>query len=233
MAALAELSDLELFLLTTPSDTEEAPWMVMADLQVRDIDLLKPILRLYIEQHHLPWYLASYLKIAMRRPDSDELLEAAPDLLVAEGPDRLRTSWSIAAEGGAPLFVLEVASKQSLQRDRKDKPKIYGAMGVGEYALFAPESKRGPQLSGYRRDAAGRFVAWRTDRQGVLWSTVLGGLGFVVEERLWLRVLDAKGRRLPTPSELATGETAARAAAETEVARLREELRRLREDEEQ
>lgn len=251
MAALTELSDDALFLLTTPSDTEEAPWMVMADLQVRDIDLLKPILRRYIEQQHLPWYIASYLKIAMPRPESDELLEAAPDLLIAEAPDRLRTSWNIAAEGKAPLFVLEVASTKSLRRDRKDKPRIYGAMGVEEYALFAPERKRGPQLSGYRRDAAGRFVAWRPDRRGVLWSKALGGLGLFVEERLWLRAVDADGRRLPTPDEIATAEVAARVAeatarrsaerraaeeaaaraeAEAEVARLREELRRLREN---
>ncbi|HVA91175.1 MAG TPA: Uma2 family endonuclease [Chloroflexota bacterium] len=255
MAVLPQLSDLDQFLLTTPSDTEEAPWMVMADLQVRDIDLLKPILREYIEQQHLPWYLASYLKISRRRPDSDELLEAAPDLMLALGEERLRTSWSIEAEG-SPLFVLEVASTKSLKRDYKDKPRIYGGMGVAEYAIFAPERKRGPQLSGYRRDEGGRFIDWRPDHHGVLWSRALGGLGFFVEERLWLRALDAEGQRLPTPQEQmiaafralqaaeqrADAEAAARAAeasahaaealaraeAEAEVARLREELRRLR-----
>jgi hypothetical protein len=116
-------------------------------------------------------------------------------------------------------------------------------VGVEEYALFALGRKRGPQLSGYRRDAAGRFVAWRPDRRGVLWSKALGGLGLFVEERLWLRAVDADGRRLPTPDEIATAEAtarqaaerraaeeaAARAEAEAEVARLREELRRLRE----
>ena len=258
MAVLSEPRDLALFLRTTPSDTEEAPWMVMSDLQVRDIDLLKPILRGYIEQQQLPWYLASYLKITMRRPDpgdEDDVLEAAPDLMLAAGADRLRPSWSIEAEG-APLFVLEVASKKSLRRDRTEKPRIYGAMGVAEYALFAPERRRGPQLSGYRRDEAGQFVAWRPDRQGVLWSRALGGLGFYVEERLWLRAVDAQGRRLPTPQELAIAairamqaaeqradaeatarqaeatarhaEAAARAQAEAEVVRLQEELRRLR-----
>jgi hypothetical protein len=87
-------------------------------------------------------------------------------------------------------------------------------------------------------------VAWRPDRRGVLWSKALGGLGLFVEERLWLRAVDADGRRLPTPDEIATAEAtarqaaerraaeeaAARAEAEAEVARLREELRRLREN---
>jgi len=248
---LPQLSELELFLLTTPNDTEEAPWMVMADVQVRDVDLLKSILRLHIEQRQLPWYLASYLKITMRRPVTGEPLEAAPDLLVTEGEERLRTSWNIAAEGKPPLFVLEVASTKSWGRDTRGKPQIYAAMGVAEYAIFAPERKRGPQLFGYRRDAAGQFVDWRADRQGVLRSRALGGLGFYVEERLWLRALDAEGRRLRTSHEQlaeeaaardaeaaarrdaerrAAAETAARAQVEAEVARLREELRQLRAD---
>lgn len=216
--------------------------MVMADLQVRDVELLKSILRLHIDQRRLPWYLASYLKITMRRPVTGEPLEAAPDLLVTEGEERLRTSWNIAAEGKPPLFVLEVASTKSWRRDSRGKPLIYAAMGVAEYAIFAPERKRGPQLFGYCRDAEGQFVDWRADRRGVLRSRALGGLGLYVEERLWLRALDAEGRRLPTPQERlaeeaaarrdverrATDETAARAQAEAEVARLREELRRLR-----
>lgn len=77
MAVLSQLSELERFLLTVPDDTEDAPWMVMADLQVRDVDLLKPILRLHIARHRLPWYLASYLKITRSRPGSERLLEAA------------------------------------------------------------------------------------------------------------------------------------------------------------
>jgi hypothetical protein len=92
-------------------------------------------------------------------------------------------------------------------------------------------------------------VAWRPDRRGVLWSKALRGLGLFVEERLWLRAVDADGRRLPTPDEIATAEAtarqaaerraaerrtaeeaAARAEAEAEAACLREALRRLREN---
>jgi Uma2 family endonuclease len=234
-----------------PDDTEDAPWMVMADLQVRDVDLLKAILQLHIEQRWLPWYLASYLEITMRRPRGERDLIAAPDLMLAEAEDRLLSSWSVEREGKAPEFALEVSSDQSWARDTKDKPRIYRAMGVREYAVFAPErSDGGPKLFGYRRDDAGRWVGWRPDERGVLRSRALGGLGLYIEDDVWLRALDMQGNRLPTPREWAEAEAAraraeaaaraeerarreaaeaeARAQAE-EAARLREELRRLRE----
>jgi len=210
--------------------------MVMADLQVRDVELLRSILLLHVERERLPWYLASYLKISVPRPAVTRLLDAAPDLLMVEAEDRLRTSWNIREEGKPPQFVLEVATGSSWGRDTEDKPLIYGSMGVGEYAIFAPERRDGPVLFGYRRGASGTFDAWTPDERGVLWSRELAGLGLYVEERLWLRVQDADGRRLPTPRELAAEEAAARATdsvrlqlAEAEVVRLREEIRRLRE----
>ncbi len=54
MAGLRPLSDLELFLLTTPDDTEDAPWMALADLQVRNVSQLKAILQRHVEQFQLP-----------------------------------------------------------------------------------------------------------------------------------------------------------------------------------
>ncbi len=222
MAIHAELSDYERFLLTVPNDTEDAPWMVMSGLQVRDVDLLKAILRLHVKRQGLHWYLESFLKITMPRPGGEGTLEAAPDLLMAEGPDRLRTSWSILDEGKAPQFALEVTVQSSWHRDTEEKPAIYDAMGVRELAIFAPERRDGgPALFGYHRDDENRWAAWETDPAGVLWSRELGGLGLYVEDRLWLRAIDQQGRRLPTPMELAE-------AAEAEAAHLREELRRLR-----
>jgi Uma2 family endonuclease len=253
MAVLSQLSELELFLMTVENDEEDSPWMVMADLQVRSVDLLKPILLLHAEQHRLPWYVASYLLITTPRPIGDRTLEAAPDLLVAQAADVLRTSWSVLAEGKAPEFVLEVSSGKSWGRDSGEKPRIYGSMGVTEYVMFAPERKDGPKLLGWRRDDADQFVQWHVDSHGVLWCRTLGGLGLYVEGGLWLRAQDVTGRRLPTPGELmlverrradaeataradaerrAAVDAAARAAAEAEVTRLREELRRLRGDQE-
>ncbi len=224
MAVLQRLSELDLFLLTTPDDTEDAPWMVMAGLQTREVDVLLDILRLHVQRLGLPWYLESYLLVTMPRPGSARLLGAAPDLLMALSEDQPRTSWDIIAEGQPPRFVLEVSSRASWERDNKEKPWIYQAMGVPEYALFAPErSDGGPKLFGYRLDARGRLRPWSVDRRGVLWSRELGGLGLIVEEGLWLRALDAQGERLPTPMERAH-------TVEAEATRLREELRRLREE---
>ena len=239
MVVLPHLSERELFLLTTPDDTEEAPWMVMASLQVRDVDLLKAILRLHAERAGLPWVIESYLKVTMPRPGAGRPLDAAPDLLVALGQDKLRSSWSIVEEGKAPEFVLEVVSASSWERDSQDKPLIYESMGVREYALFVPErADPGPTLFGYRRAANDSFTPWTVNDQDILWSEAMG-LGLFVEDRLWLRAMDGHGRRLPSPWEVARDEAAARLraeraqaaqrAAEAEAERLREELRRLRE----
>ena len=237
MAVLTQRSELDLFLMTVENDEEDAPWMVMADLQVRGVDLLKPILRLHAERQHLPWYIASYLLITTPRPEGERMLEAAPDLLVAVAPDVLRTSWSVPAEGKAPEFVLELSSGKSLGRDLGDKPRIYGSMGVREYVLFAPERKDGPKLLGWRRNAAGKFVQWHVDGDGVLWCRALDGLGLYVEGGLWLRAVDATGARLPTPADLLLAERrradAATARAETEAARAKAaegELERLQEE---
>ncbi|HEY8745978.1 MAG TPA: Uma2 family endonuclease, partial [Chloroflexota bacterium] len=223
MAIVQQFSEVELFLMTVENDEEDAPWMVMADLQVRGVDLLKPILLLHAEQQHLPWYVASYLLITIPRPMGEHKLEAAPDLLVAEATDWLRPSWDVVAEGKAPEFVLELSSGKSWGRDFRDKPRIYDYMGVSEYVMFAPERRSGPKLRGWRRDERGQFVEWQVDKRGVLWSRALGGLGLYVEGGLWLRALDATGRRLPTPAEVAIEERrradAETARADTETAR--------------
>lgn len=258
MAVQLQLSALEEFLQTVPDDTEDAPWMVMASLQVRDIDLLKAVLLLHRDRLGLPWVIESYLKITMPRPVDGRPLDAAPDLLVAEGVDSLRTSWNIPAEGKAPEFVLEVAASSSWERDSKEKPGIYDGMGVKEYVIFYPQrADGGTALTGFRRDAHGNFVPWNAGAGGVLWSQVLN-LGLYVNDDLWLRAVDHQGRNLPTPNEWAEieaaranaaaaraeaealranaataraeAEAAARAAAEAEAARLRAELQRLRED---
>jgi len=215
MAALsAEMRTREQFLLTVADDTEDAPWMVMNSLQVRDIDLLKSILQLHARRQDLPWMIDSYLKVSIPRPDGRPL-DAAPDLMVALGvEDRLRTSWQIPDEGKAPEFALEVSSPDSWARDRDEKPSIYDCMGVSEYVLFFPrQQERGPWLLGHRRGPDGAFVEIAPDARGLLWCTSLD-LGLTVEGGLWLRAVDAQGRRLPSPDEWAAAEAHARRAAD-------------------
>lgn len=251
MVSQPQLTELELLMLTTPDDTEEAPWMVMPDFQWRIVVLLRSILHLYALRTGRRWYLAAELLVTMPRAFTPRLhtkrtLDAAPDLLMAEADDVERTSWDVTVEGQPPRFVLEVVTNASWERDTVEKWGIYNAMGVAEYAIFAPKrTDEGPLLFGYRRDAAGDFVTWEPDAQEVLWSESLDGLGLYVEGGKWLRVLDEQGRRLPSEeeeaaraereaaraaqeaaradreAERAEREAAARLAAEAELARLR------------
>ncbi len=217
MAIQRALTDIELLLLTTLDDTEDAPWMVTPEYQTRIAQLLLSILTLYKQRHGLRWHLFTDLKIVMPRPFTSRKLDLVPDLMMAEADDGMRDSWDVEEEGQVPSFVLEVVTKESRGRDLEDKPLLYEAMGVREYAIFAPRRRKGPRLLGYRRDAAQRWLRWSVDEQGVLWSETLGGLGLYEEEdRLgrWLRVRTPRGERL-----LSEGEELAR--VEAEVARMR------------
>ena len=222
MVTQRRLSESELLLLTAQDDTEEAPWMVMPDFQWRVISLFMSILRLHVRRRGLRWYLAAELKVTMPRPGNDRPLDFAPDLMMAEAEDIERTSWNVRAEGPPP-FVLEVVTEESKGRDTEDKPPLYEAIGVREYAIFAPRARDGdPKLFGYRRDDEGRFVPWRADADGILWSTSLE-LGLYVEDGKWLRVRDAQGHRLPSAEEEA-------ARAEQEATRAEEQARRAEQE---
>ena len=229
MVTRRQLSDTEWLLLTTPDDTEEAPWMVVPEFQWRVVALLMSVLRLYVRRGGLRWHLAAELKITMPRRIIPRSLDLAPDLMIVEADDAPRTSWDVQVEGQVPPFLLEVVTKDSWERDTVEKPLLYDAMGVQEYVIFAPQRKDGgPLLFAYRRDAERRFVPWDTDEQGALHSAVLGGLTLYVEEAEWLRLRDAQGQRLPSAeeeAERAEREAAARQAAEAELARLRALLR--------
>ncbi len=226
MAALRQFSDDELLLLTTPDDTEEAPWMVMPDFQWRVVSLLMSILGLYVRRTGQRWYLGAELKVTMPRPAGQRALDLGPDMMMAEADDAVRDSWNVRVEGEPPLFVLEVVTDESRARDMDEKPILYDQMGVREYAIFAPRRRdNGPVLFGYHRDVTGRFMSWAPDATGVLRVTSLGGLGLYVEgDRL--RVRDAQGRRLPSAEEEAARAEEEAARAEEEAARAEEEAAR-------
>ena len=228
------LDDVEWLLLTTPDDTEEAPWMVMPEFQWNIITLLLSILRRYAHERNLRWHLAADLKVVMPRAVAPRNLDLAPDLLMAEADDEERTSWNVSHEGQPPSLVLEVVTDESWERDTQEKPLLYDRMGVHEYVIFAPLRTDGPILFGYARDEEGRFVPWSTDAACRLHSAVLEGVR-LYPEGTPLRVEDPDGRRMLSDVEAAeverirAAQEAARAqeataraqAAEEEVLRLR------------
>jgi Uma2 family endonuclease len=210
----------DLFMLLLEDDTEDAPWLVLGDLQFWSASSYAHSLRSYAHEHDLGWYVASMLPIVREWPNGARKKVLSPDTFVAFVEERARTSFDVEAEGGFPPFVLEVVSPSSTGRDQQEKRLAYELLGAREYALFTP--REGATLEGYRRGATGQFERWPPDEQGRLWSEVLG-LYLVVRGTL-LQAQMADGRLLLTPEQ----SEAARHRAEEEAKRLRRELEQYR-----
>jgi Uma2 family endonuclease len=223
---LTKAQEHELFMLMLEDDTEDAPWMVMGDLQFWSASSFAHSLRTYAHQQHLPWYVASMLPIRYAWGPSKGKKQLAPDCFVAFVPGHARTSYDVGAEGVFPPFVLEVVSPASARRDREEKVHAYDLLDAREYALFTPRSKGPSALAGYRRDEAGQFVPWQPDQDGSLWSNVLE-LHLVVRDDL-LQAQTAGGRLLLTPEQEANARREESRQAQIEIERLRQELDRLR-----
>ncbi|MGH2411199.1 MAG: Uma2 family endonuclease, partial [Chloroflexota bacterium] len=225
-APVAKHSDIEWLLLTTPDDTEEAPWMTTPEFQWRVCALLMSILERHKRAHRLRWYLMAELKVTMPRTIIPRDLDLGPDLLMAESDDHERHSWNVLVEGGPPLFVLEVVTEESRGRDAEEKPLLYERMGIQEYAIFDPKRKRpGSKLFGYRRDEAGQWVVWANEAPNTLRSEALGGLRLFVDgDRI--RVLDHAGTVLLSDEEAADEEAT---RAEEQTARAEEQTARAEE----
>ncbi len=212
----AEVDDL--FMLTLDDDTEDAPWMVMGDLQFWSASGFAHSLRNYAHKQGLPWYVASMLPINYDWPNAARKKTLAPDTFVAFVPERSRTSYDREAEGVFPPFVLEVVSPSSTARDEREKRHAYHLLGAREYALFTPREGMPSTLEGYRRNAAGQFEPWPLDDQGRLWSDVLG-LRLVIRGAL-LQAETRDGRLLLSPEQAEE----ARQRAEDTVNQLHAEL---------
>ncbi|MGI8913864.1 MAG: Uma2 family endonuclease [Chloroflexota bacterium] len=223
--------------LTTPlvqwavDDTNEAPWMTMPEFQYFVARLLVGILRLHAERRSLPWHVTGELTVSTPKPEGGTLT-LGPDVLLVEADGRLRTSWDVGSEGRPPRLVLEIVTKDSTYRDTVLKPAYYHYLGAEEYILYWPYRKDGgPLLFGYRRDRDDTWGEWHVESDGVLRSAVLDGLGLVVGELPWLRVVDEQGKLLPSPEEEAARAERATVRAEREAQRAdvaEAELARLR-----
>jgi Uma2 family endonuclease len=166
-----------------------------------------------------------------------------PDLMVVLGvePKEDRGSYATWEEGKGPVVVVELLSRSNQNKDRTTNYEIYEQrLQVPEYFWFDPLNPS--ELRGFRL-REGRYEDITPDEQGRLWSDELK-VWLGVHER-WLRLYDSAGHLILTGKEeaaveraareaaeaLAQQERAAREAAEAELARLREELARLKADE--
>ena len=161
----------------------------------------------------------------------------APDVFVARGVGNgARRVYKLWEERAAPDVVIELSSRQTWHEDVDEKFELYQELGIKEYFLFDPEyDYLIDSLVGYRLKE-GRYSPIHVKGGRVLSESL--GLE-LVDTGQTLRIVDPRsGMMLPTPDELAEArlraeeagrlDREARIRAETEIARLREELESLK-----
>lgn len=162
-----------------------------------------------------------------------------PDVYIVFGVDtvsvRQRDGYVIHEAGKPPDFALEVASGSTNRRDTGPKRTLYAQIGIGEYWRFDPT---GGELYGYALagdllvDGSYLPVELSREPDGMFWgySPILDLCLCARDGRLLF--YDRKiGAYLPNIAEERAArfeERAGRLAAEAEVARLREEILRLK-----
>lgn len=163
-----------------------------------------------------------------------------PDVFVVKGIQPYeRRFYKLWVEHKPPDVILEVTSRKTKKTDTTKKPALYRRLRVPEYFLFDPtQDYLDPPLQGYRLVGEGYEPVAR-DAEGAMVSEQLGMRLRPEGRYLMLHRLDT-GERLLTAEEALQleaearqaevearqAEAEARRAAEAEVARLREELRR-------
>ncbi len=161
-----------------------------------------------------------------------------PSFFVVKDVDgtRERDTWVVWEEDGRyPDLIIELLSSKTAETDVAVKKLLYErTFRTPEYFCYNSVTQ---ELSGWQLQ--NRFYEKiKPDKSGYLWSDVLllslgTWLGkFMEKQSVWLRFFDKEGQiiqiRVEAETERAEKETAAREAAEIEVARLQEELKRLK-----
>jgi Uma2 family endonuclease len=202
------------------------------DAMVRHIELL----RHYYEGQQV--YVSGDLLVYYEQGNPKKFV--VPDAFVVKGIDPARRRvYKVWVERKVPNAVIETTSRRTKRKDTTEKPDLYARLGIQEYFLFDPtEEYLDPPLQGYRLDGA-TYRPIPSDAQGGLVSEALGlRLQFEEGQLAFYRL--ENGERLLTSQERVAVEIAARRreaaarqreaelrqVAETEAARLREELRR-------
>ncbi len=163
-------------------------------------------------------------------------MSVAPDVFAAIGiPRHERRSYFVWKEGKAPDFVIEVTSRSTRAEDQGTQRGLYAYLGVREYFQYDPTGDYlRPPLQGDRLHE-GHYVpldpARLPDGSLSLRSEILN-----IELRLTggqLGLYDSAGEKLLTYAEAQDALRAAQEAqrsTEAELARLKEELAKLKGD---
>ncbi|MGH7492500.1 MAG: Uma2 family endonuclease [bacterium] len=171
------------------------------------------------------------------------LKRLAPDIFAVRGVGQEeRRVYAVEREGKAPEFVIEFTSKKTKKSDFVNKKGLYAWLGVQEYFLFDPFGEYlKPRLMGFRL-LGGKYNTITCQGEELRLHSEYLNLDLVAEGgrlRFWNA---SAGDFLLTHQELEdqrrveaeayAREAQARRAAESEVARLREELSRFRQNKE-
>ena len=141
------------------SPLEDFEPMPEGDKQRRNLSYATEALKLWFEQ--LPdVYVSGNLFIRYEENGAEKRI--APDIFVVFGTSREdRVSYTVWEEDGkVPDFVLEITSKGTVAKDRKQNPLIYRDLGVKEYFQYDPtgEHLKPTSLQGLRLEN-GEYVA--------------------------------------------------------------------------
>ena len=211
------------------------------DEMIRQLELM----RRYYEGQRV--YVSGDLLVYFEQGNPKKFV--VPDVFVVKDLDpKKRRIYKLWVEGKAPDVIFETTSRKTKKKDTVAKPALYRQLGVKEYFLFDPtEEYLHPRLQGYRL-VGDRYLPIVADPEDALVSEELG-LRLQAEKGQLMFYRRHTGERLLTAEEARRVEAAARQAeaearraeaearrveaearraAEAEVARLREELQRLR-----
>ncbi len=140
------------------SPLEDFEPMPEGDKQRRNLSYATEALKLWFEQ--LPdVYVSGNLFIRYEEDGAEK--RVAPDIFVVFGTSKEdRVSYTVWEEDGkVPDFVLEITSKGTVTKDRKQNPLIYRDLGVKEYFQYDPSggSLKPTSLQGLRLEN-GKYV---------------------------------------------------------------------------
>lgn len=194
------------------------------DLHIEWIIRIRDILKLRYRGRQV--YVANDLLVYYEQGNPRKFF--VPDCFVVKdchpGPRRTFKTWQ---EGKAPDVVLEITSVSTKSDDSVLKPQLYARLGIKEYFLFDPTSDYlQPALQGYRLAPTNQneYLRIKPDDDGALISKLLG-LSLRLQGADLVMSDVTTGQRLLTESE---AEHAAREEVEAELARVREQLKRLK-----
>lgn len=136
--------------------SEEPKKMGETDYQHIQISILEQMLRVFLTGR-TDVYVASDLIVYYEEGSPNR--RCAPDLMVCFGVEnKKRRSYKVWEEKVVPQLVIEVASKETWEKDVTSKRRLYEKLGVKEYYVLDPEYKYLPQpMLAYRLEF-GEFV---------------------------------------------------------------------------